>query len=585
MEDDHLVWPPTTGARHRRTPPRDSPDPEEPGAEPHAVPRAEPPTEPWAVPQAVPRAEAQADPWAVPRAEPRAVPRAVPARGRAGEPPYPPVRAAHSPAGGAAGGAGRGHAPEAPRRPMAAVPDPPPDPAPRPAPDPAPWPASGTARQSAADPEPRAASGTARQSAADPEPRAASDRARGSASGTASRPAPIGPRPVPDAVSRPPSGTASRSAPARGAREEDPDEEFWGPEDDDPDLEHGSWAPVFRRRRTPGEDDDAPRPWSPRAARPGSDAPHDTARSGLARWLTGRPRREDPDDLDDADDPYDLDPADDRPDPYGDRHSRAGWRAQGDDHDDHDDPDDLDDRDVRARWGGHDADPDDGQDDDPDDDRDRDRGGVRWGSRPLWDSLPPSARMYGAPTSPGLPSRAGSQLWRRAGTALALLATVAAVALLGAAVLRQPDDPGSPGRLADSRAKVVIPLPDGWHAGTLPPVTGFTSVARDGAGAVVMARPLTAPLGDAKRATAQAAELYSRLLLKGDRVGVVEDKGVAGGHTRALRAEYQDVVNRPAYLRVILLTRDGAPVLVLGVLQPEDPARRQALDALLASVR
>lgn len=116
-------------------------------------------------------------------------------------------------------------------------------------------------------------------------------------------------------------------------------------------------------------------------------------------------------------------------------------------------------------------------------------------------------------------------------------------------------------------------------------MTGFTSVARDGAGAVVMARPLTAPLGDAKRATAQAAELYSRLLLKGDRVGVVEDKGVAGGHTRALRAEYQDVVNRPAYLRVILLTRDGAPVLVLGVLQPEDPARRQALDALLASVR
>ncbi|NUW36560.1 hypothetical protein HTZ77_34910 [Nonomuraea sp. SMC257] len=397
----------------------------------------------------------------------------------------------------------------------------------------------------------------------------------------------------------------------RGGREEDPDEEFWGPEDDDPDLEHGSWAPVFRRKRTPGEDDDTPRPWSPRTSRPGADALQDTARSGLARWLTGRPRRETPDDLDDAQDPDDLDARDDQPgwgdqdDDLDGRVGRPGWGDQDDDLDgrvgrpgwgrqDHDldgrdnrpgrvdqdeDLDDLDDvdgrddRDGRAGWGGRRDDP------------GRGRGGAWRDFRPPWDSLPPSARMYGAPTAPGLPGRAGSQLWRRAGTALALLATVAAVALLGAAVLRQSDDPGSPARLADSRSKVVIPLPDGWHAGTVAPVTGFTSVARDGAGAVVMARPVTTPVGDAKKATAQAAELYSRLLLKGDRVGVVEDKGLAGGHTRALRAEYQDVVNRPAYLRVILLTRDGAPVLLLGVLQPEDPARRQALDALLASVR
>ncbi|MBN6055963.1 hypothetical protein JYK22_28795, partial [Nonomuraea sp. RK-328] len=387
----------------------------------------------------------------------------------------------------------------------------------------------------------------------------------------------------------------SRSAPTRGGREEDPDEEFWGPEDDDPDLEHGSWAPVFRRKPASGEDDGAQRPWSPRAARSGGDALQETARSGLARWLTGRPRREDPDDLDDVEDPDDRD---DRPGGNDrDRHpgSRPGWADQ--------------DQDQDRRFGGirrlgrayrseRDAEDDwDDQDDDLDDSHGNDNGsshGTRrgggqesaWrGARPPWDSLPPSARMYGAPTDPGLPRRAGGQLWRRAGTALALLATVAAVALLGVAVFRGTDDPGSPARLADSRSKVVIPLPDGWHAGAVPPVSGFSSVARDGAGAVVMARPVTDPVGDPKKAAARAAELYSRLLLKGDKVGVVEDKGLAGGHTRALRAEYQDVVNRPAYMRVILLTRDGDAVLVLGLLQPEDPARRQALDALLASVR
>ncbi|MFC7589143.1 hypothetical protein ACFQYP_39770 [Nonomuraea antimicrobica] len=66
---------------------------------------------------------------------------------------------------------------------------------------------------------------------------------------------------------------------------------------------------------------------------------------------------------------------------------------------------------------------------------------------------------------------------------------------------------------------------------------------------------------------------------------VVEDRAMPGGHTRALRAEYQDVVNRPAFLRVMLLTRATRPVLLVGLLQPEENSRRQALDALMTSLR
>ncbi|MFI6791095.1 hypothetical protein ACIBG4_27575 [Nonomuraea sp. NPDC050383] len=408
MEDDHLVWPPSTGARHRRTAPQD---------------------------------------WT-----------GAPARGRAGEPPYPPVTGVPGPAGGS----GRSRGAQPPYPPVRAVPDPPRDP-----------------------------------------PSEAEDEA----------PAPRKTAPA-----------ARRDV--RAVREEEPDEEFWGPEDDDPDLEHGTWAPVFRRKPGAG-DDSTERPWGPRTVRAAEDALPAPGRGGLSHWLTGRPRREEPPETDAWDGPEDLD-------------------------------------DQEDDWQDH------GRDD---------------GRRP-WDSLPPSARMYGAPADPGPPVRAGGHLWRRAGTALALLATVAAVALLGVTALRRTDGPEARQEsLADTRAKVVIPLPDGWHAGAVPPVTGFTSVARDGDGALVMARPVGEPVGDPRKAAAQAAELYSRLLLKGDRVGVVEDRNLAGGHTRALRAEYQDVVNRPAYLRVILLTRDGGAVLVVGLLQPEEPARRQALDALLASVR
>ncbi|MFG3441781.1 hypothetical protein ACGF0J_31450 [Nonomuraea sp. NPDC047897] len=205
------------------------------------------------------------------------------------------------------------------------------------------------------------------------------------------------------------------------------------------------------------------------------------------------------------------------------------------------------------------------------------------GPRVPWQSLPPSARLYGAPADPGLSRKARGRGPRRvAGALLAVVLAVAAVASLVVAVQRLTAAPAQAGRLHDPRARVTIPLPAGWRAERVPPVTGFTTAATDGAGGLVMARPFG---GATRESMVEAAELYSRLLLKGDRVTVVADRQVPGGHSRALRAEYQDVVNRPAYLRVILLTRDGGAVLVVGLLQPDEPARRQALDTLLSSVR
>ncbi|MFB4265844.1 hypothetical protein [Nonomuraea sp. GTA35] len=154
-----------------------------------------------------------------------------------------------------------------------------------------------------------------------------------------------------------------------------------------------------------------------------------------------------------------------------------------------------------------------------------------------------------------------------------------------AVALRLTAPAGDTGRLSDALAGVAAPLPQGWSAGAVPPVTGFTSVVRDGHGGLVMARPVPGPVKDAEQATEEAAELYSRLLLRGDRVTVVEDRRLPDGHTRALRAEYQDVVNRPAYLRVMLLTRQARPVLLVGLLQPEETSRRQALDAVMTSLR
>ncbi|MEV0825741.1 hypothetical protein [Nonomuraea rubra] len=199
------------------------------------------------------------------------------------------------------------------------------------------------------------------------------------------------------------------------------------------------------------------------------------------------------------------------------------------------------------------------------------------------DALPPSARLHGTPRDPGA---RGGRLRRRAGPVLAaLVAGAGLVAATVAVALWLTAPPGDTGRLRDALAGVAATLPEGWSTGAVPPVTGFTSVVRDGHGGLVMARPVPGPVKDAEQATEEAAELYSRLLLRGDRVTVVEDRRLPDGHTRALRAEYQDVVNRPAYLRVMLLTRGSRPVLLVGLLQPEENSRRQALDAVMTSLR
>ncbi|MEQ4718697.1 hypothetical protein [Nonomuraea sp. B19D2] len=203
-----------------------------------------------------------------------------------------------------------------------------------------------------------------------------------------------------------------------------------------------------------------------------------------------------------------------------------------------------------------------------------------------WDSLPPSARLRGTPVDPGQRRGVPGRAWRRwAGVTAAVLAGAGLVAGTSAVVLRITAPPAETGRLSDSLAGVKVTLPQGWRQGAVAPVTGFTSVIRDGGGGLVMARPVPGPVENAEKATAEAAELYSRLLLKGDRVTVVENKELPGGRTRALRAEYQDVVNRPAFLRVTLLTRGGDGVLLVGLLQPEETARRQALDAVMTSMR
>ncbi|MEU0564389.1 hypothetical protein ABZ297_03185 [Nonomuraea sp. NPDC005983] len=237
-----------------------------------------------------------------------------------------------------------------------------------------------------------------------------------------------------------------------------------------------------------------------------------------------------------------------------------------------------------------------GRRDDPDDGEwPRDEPGEqgRWipriravGEKVPWESLPPSARLYGAPADPGLGRKVRGRRWRRwAGVGLALVVAGGLVAGLVVILTRPAAPEAVTVQVRDAVAGVTLSLPPGWREEAVPPVTGFTSVLRDGGGALVMARPVAGPVADARKAAREAAELYSRLLLKGDRVTVVDDRSLEHGYTRALRAEYRDVVNGPAYLRVTLLTRPGRDVLLVGLLQPDDGNRRQALDAVLSGVR
>jgi hypothetical protein len=205
------------------------------------------------------------------------------------------------------------------------------------------------------------------------------------------------------------------------------------------------------------------------------------------------------------------------------------------------------------------------------------------------EGLPPSARMYGAPAPPSR-ARVPSWVTRAAVYAGALAAATALVAGAVAFIASLLQGPGATVSVVDSAAGVTYPLPQGWRRGTIPPVTGFTSVATVDGSALVMTRPgESVAVSGPRAATLDLAGLYARLLLHGDTVDVVDDRSlsVAGytGHSRALRASYTDVVNQPSYLRVTLLTKGARTVVILGLAQPDDPRRRAEIDAVVRSVR
>ena len=205
------------------------------------------------------------------------------------------------------------------------------------------------------------------------------------------------------------------------------------------------------------------------------------------------------------------------------------------------------------------------------------------------DDLPPSARWYGTPVAPP-PRRTGGRLRRLLLVSLTLTVCggiIAGVVVLVLRVLPAPASP--PGRVSDMAAGVSYPLPEGWLAGTVPPVTAFTSVAGNGGTATVMVRP-GEPVTDVRKATVELSELYARLLLHGDEVEVLDDQpitvGGRTGHSRSLRAVYRDVVNRPAYLHVTFLTGSGGrPVVVVAVAQPDDLRLRAEIDLVVIGIR
>ncbi|MEV0582275.1 hypothetical protein [Nonomuraea sp. NPDC050310] len=198
------------------------------------------------------------------------------------------------------------------------------------------------------------------------------------------------------------------------------------------------------------------------------------------------------------------------------------------------------------------------------------------GERTPWESLPPSARLHGTPTAPSRQYRRRRGRWRH--RLAAVLALVVAGGLVAgfAVMLQRASAPVAPdAALSDPHSGVGVRLPAGWREIAVPPVTGFTTAARDEAGGLLMIRKAAGV--DLKA----LATDYAALLLQGDRTSIVTDSAV----THAVRAEYDDVVNRPAYLRVTLLTPERGGALLVGLLQPDDPARRRALDTLMDSVR
>ncbi|MFC6082259.1 hypothetical protein [Sphaerisporangium aureirubrum] len=209
------------------------------------------------------------------------------------------------------------------------------------------------------------------------------------------------------------------------------------------------------------------------------------------------------------------------------------------------------------------------------------------------EGLPPSARLYGAPAAP---SGIRVPLWaqRLAIVLGSVAAGITVVALVVSTVVSRVNAPDTTRlTVTDGLAGVTYFMPPGWRAGAVPPVTGFTSAAVYGGAAIVMTRPGdSVAVSGPRAATLSLTELYARLLLHGDTVDVVDDRPVETGgytgHSRALRAGYSDVVNRPAYLRVTVLTKEGgdkASVVIVGMVQPDDPRRRAEIDGVLALLK
>ncbi|MDP9846136.1 hypothetical protein [Streptosporangium lutulentum] len=219
-----------------------------------------------------------------------------------------------------------------------------------------------------------------------------------------------------------------------------------------------------------------------------------------------------------------------------------------------------------------------------------DRSGMSWPPRipEPGDDLPPSARWYGMPVPPP-PRRTGDGLRRLLFASLALAVCGGILSGLVVLVLRVlPSSSSPPGQMSDTAAGVSYPLPDGWLAGSVPPVTAFTSVVGNGGSATVMVRP-GEQVADVRKATVELSEVYARLLLHGDEVEVLEDQpitvGGRTGHSRSLRAVYRDVVNRPSYLNVVFLTGSGGrPVVVVAVAQPDSLTLRAEIDLLIMGI-
>jgi hypothetical protein len=210
---------------------------------------------------------------------------------------------------------------------------------------------------------------------------------------------------------------------------------------------------------------------------------------------------------------------------------------------------------------------------------------VGYDEPPPEQDLPPSAIRYGTPAPP--PPRRTPRWLRR--LLVAVLALTAASAVIGAVVVTilSRAESAPPTMVRDPLAGVSYALPPGWNAGVVAPVTGFTSVSARGDLATVMARPgerVDPP--NLRSAVIGLSDLYAQLLLHGDKVSVVDDRAVTvngrPGHTRAVRAEYRDVVNEPAFMRVTLLTRlEGGSTVLLGLAHPDDPRARADIEAVM----